>query len=467
MARIVICGGSMIGLATGMMLVRDGHEVAVLEQDPVAPPEPCDGWSWERRGVAQFRQPHNLFARARQVLDDELPGVTQAMLDAGCVWVDPLATMPPFIEDRSPRPNDDALRFVTGRRPVLEATLASLAAQQHGLTVRRGVSVAGLGLSSPARAEDDGVPNVDRVLLADGDELRADLVVDAMGRRSKLCEWLADVGAAPPYQEAEDSGFVYYTRFYRGPNVPALFGPPAMPIGTISLLTLFGDNDTWSVTVWGSADDAALRGLKDPARFEAVVRACPLQAHWLAGEAITDVLPMAGVMDKYRRFVVDHRPVITGVAAVGDAWACTNPSAGRGISVGLAHAQTLRRCVAGGIGDPWEFAVRFDAMTQEAVTPFYREQVANDRARVAEMNALRDGSPLPPPDPGAAAVGAALLHDADVFRGLMEMVTCLSTAAEIFSRPLMVERIAQYAGQEPFPFPGPTREQLLELVGGG
>jgi flavin-dependent dehydrogenase len=43
---------------------------------------------------------------------------------------------------------------------------------------------------------------------------------------------------------------------------------------------------------------------------------------------------MAGILDRYRRFVVDGAPVVTGYAAVGDAWACTNPSAGRGISVG-------------------------------------------------------------------------------------------------------------------------------------
>ncbi len=53
--------------------------------------------------------------------------------------------------------------------------------------------------------------------------------------------------------------------------------------------------------------------MRDVERFNAVVRACPLQAHWLDGEPITEVLSMAGVLDRYRRFVVDgetrrHRP---------------------------------------------------------------------------------------------------------------------------------------------------------------
>jgi hypothetical protein len=43
----------------------------------------------------------------------------------------------------------------------------------------------------------------------------------------------------------------------------------------------------------------------------------------LDGTPIIPVLPMAGILDRYRRFVVDDRPVITGFAVVGDAWACT------------------------------------------------------------------------------------------------------------------------------------------------
>jgi hypothetical protein len=32
---------------------------------------------------------------------------------------------------------------------------------------------------------------------------------------------------------------------------------------------------------------------------------------------------------------MDGVPVATGIVSVGDAWACTNPSLGRGITMGL------------------------------------------------------------------------------------------------------------------------------------
>lgn len=111
-------------------------------------------------------------------------------------------------------------------------------------------------------------------------------------------------------------------------------------MGCFSLLTILGDRDTWSVTVFGTSRDGVLKETGDPDRFDTLVRACPLHAHG-DGEPLTGVLPMAGVVDRYRRFVEDV-PVIAGMVAVGDAWACTNPSAGRGLTVVLVHAQSLR-----------------------------------------------------------------------------------------------------------------------------
>jgi 2-polyprenyl-6-methoxyphenol hydroxylase-like FAD-dependent oxidoreductase len=212
MPRIVVVGGGVAGLSVGMLLTKAGCQVTVLERDAAGlPGSPEQAWQgWDRRGIAQFRQPHYLHVAGRQILDSLLPDVTQALIRAHATAFDMLALMPPFITDRAPRDGDERFVTVTARRPVIEYAVASTAERRLG--IRRGVTVTGLVTGPPATP---GIPNVTGVRTAGGEELAADLVIDAMGRRSTLPAWLTALGARPPAEVAEDSGFTYYTRYFR------------------------------------------------------------------------------------------------------------------------------------------------------------------------------------------------------------------------------------------------------------
>jgi 2-polyprenyl-6-methoxyphenol hydroxylase-like FAD-dependent oxidoreductase len=417
--------------------------------------------------VVQFRQPHFLQPRVRRVLDRELPDVRDALLAAGAAVVDPIARLPPAVADRAAREGDARFVSVTARRTTTEHVFASVAANEPRVRVRRGVEVAGL-----TTRMNGGLPHVTGVRTSSGEELASDLVVDAMGRNSKLPRWLREGGVGDVHEEAEDSGFVYYTRFYRARDgsIPAVRTPfQSTPIGSFSILTVPGDRATWAVTIFTASGDRPLKQLKHADRFAAVLSPCPLHAHWLDGEPISDVLPMAGVLDRYRRLAVDGRPLVSGLVLVADAWACTNPSLARGLALGLDHAARLRDTVRAHLDDPAELAQAWDSVTEAEFTPWYRATVATDRARLAEIDRLRNGAAPPPPADRPALARARLpvaaTRDPDLFRAFLEIVGCLTLPTDVFARSGLADRVLELTetGDLPAP-PGPTREELLALL---
>jgi 2-polyprenyl-6-methoxyphenol hydroxylase-like FAD-dependent oxidoreductase len=469
-AKIIVLGAGICGLAAGMVLRRDGHEVTILERDPEpAPRSPREAWDrWMRGGVIQFRQPHYLQSRGRIVLEEELPDVLAALEAAGGLRFDLLSLMPPPISDRAPRAGDERFPTVTARRPVLEQVLGRAADAEHGLEIHRGVSVRELAVRAY-----DGLPHVTGVRTDSGKHLSADLVVDATGRRSQLPRWLEAAGARPVYEEVEDSGFMYYTRYFRSRNgaLPEFRAPILTPVGTFSVLTLPSDNETWSVTIYASAGDRPLKRLRDPDLWSALVAACPRHAQWLDGKPITGVLPMSGINDRYRRFMIGGRPVATGIAAVGDAYACTNPSNGRGMSLGLMHVQRLRDVTRAHLHAPRQFAEVWDEVTEAELTPWYRENVQEDRARAGEMEALCNGLEPEPPSTTSAVLQRALLaavpRDADAFRAFVASRCCLTRLEETFASPGFAEHILALASNSDGPPPADlSRSQLLELLHG-
>src|ERR1700729_2098841 len=212
MARIVMLGGGVCGLASGLMLARDGHEVTVIERDAAPVPESVDeAWQeWSRDGVTQFRMAHFLQPAGRIVLEQELPDVFDGLVSAGAMRMDLLERMPPTVTDRTPRAGDERFVTYTARRPVFEQVLGRAAEDEPSLRVRRGVTV-----KEPIIQLGNGAPHVTGVHLDSGETLQADLVVDAMGRGSQLPRWCSDANIGPLHEESEDSGFIYYGRYFR------------------------------------------------------------------------------------------------------------------------------------------------------------------------------------------------------------------------------------------------------------
>ena len=471
MARIVIIGAGVVALGTAMLLAGDGHQVVVLERDPEGPPSnPLEAWeTWERPGLNQFRMGHAFLAGFRAVLDAELPQVAKALQAAGGLRLNFIRDVVPAEMSGGWRDGDECYEWLTGRRTVVEAVLAAAAESTPGVEVRRGTAVTGLISGNPARP---GVPHVVGVRTRAGDSVLADLVVDMSGRRSALPTWLTEIGARPPAEEMEDSGFVYYGRHFRSADgsVPPFLGSGQIHWGTITSLSLPADNGTWAIALVTASKDTALRPLREADRWEAVVRSLPLVAHWLDGSPIDDgVQVMARLEDRYRGFVVDGTPVATGVVAAADSWACSNPANGRGASIGMRHALTLRdqlRTV--GPDDPAGLADAFHTATAETVEPWYRTTLTSDRHRLGEIEAGLHGATYDPPDPAyqlQKALAVAAPQDPDCLRANFDIMLVLRTPEEVFARPGLRDKTLELGSgwRERARF-GPTREQLLALA---
>jgi len=454
MGDVIVCGGGACGLLTAMLLARSGHSVTVFERDPSPSPAAAHAWeSWERRGVNQFRLPHFLMPAFRSMADREIPGLIPAMEQVGAVRLNFLGPMAPVVDP------DGRYDAVTARRPIFESVLASLAEVTDGIRVIRGVALEGLVWGQQVCP---GIPHVRGVRTHLGEEITGDLVVDAMGRRSPLQRWISADGHNPGTEEVEDSGFIYY-----GCHIdtgPELLGPIVNYYGSVAILALPADNQTAGVGFVAWSADSALRPLRNEAPWRAAMKLFPYGEQILAGAMIGDMVSMTGIEDRRRRFVSEGRPVATGVVSVADASAATNPSLGRGISLGFRHVVQLRDVLATiGLDDPLALVESFHEVTERHLGRWYESTIWHDRHRLRDMIAASEGQ-MPSHEPDwelfLRLIGG-FAGDPVLGMRFLETAMLTETPNQVMEDPEIRSRLAD------LPTPqaeGPTRTQLLTAM---
>ncbi|MEU5638013.1 FAD-dependent oxidoreductase [Streptomyces milbemycinicus] len=455
MARVAVIGGGISGLGTVLMLGRRGHAVTLFEQEARQAGEDLDRdfFDWCRPRVPQAVQPHSLLAPVRTVLRTETPDVYADLLARGAREYHEFDW---FREHPSHRAGDEDLVTVRTRRIVLEAALSAAVQREPTVEVRRGCRVSALTI------RDGRPPRVTGVRVG-ATTHRADLVVDASGRRSPVPAWLTASGCRPPVIDSHRTGIAYLCRWYRlragGPRDPG-----RVKTGSAAPFALAGvfpsDNDTFAVNLVLSTGDPTRAALIDPAVFEAAAHRFPATAAWLDldPEPQSAVLAMAGLDNRSTALADEAGPIVTGLVNVGDSLVHTNPTLGQGVALGLRAAQQLATHADEVVADP----TGYHAWTTQALRTWFDAQVTADRANERR---LADGSP--PTDVRAAALAACAFDDPVVMRARAQVRHLLRTADDAYGSEEVHGRVTAWLAAHPDFTPrhdGPTRDQWDALI---
>jgi len=463
---VIIVGAGIGGLTAALGFARAGHQVTVLERDPLPPVDDVEAaFEAERRGAPQVHQTHGFLARLVVELRERFPDVLDAMLAAGCT------TLPTTASLGEPLPGDEDLQVLVVRRTTLEWVLRRAVLAEPGVVVRTGIGVRAL-LGRPAA---DGHPAVvTGVVDQHGAEWEASIVVAATGRRGPVPQWLDGLGVDVD-ETVHESGLMYLSRWYRFVDG---FGAELDPklggdLGFVKYLAVPGDGDTLSITLAVRTDDAELRSaLSDDERFEHACRILPGPDRFVGRhrlEPIGGVRPMTGLLNRIRRFLDDDgRPTVLGFHAIGDSHTCTNPLYGRGCS--LAAVQAIRLVdAAAEHDDPAARAVAYEAACRAEVEPWFEVSVQMDRMGADPAGLGFGGGGDADAGKAMGAVFAAAQTDPVIGRGMARFWNLLATPVDLMGDAALMARMAEVmADPDAFPLPpveGPTRTELLEALG--
>jgi len=464
--RVAVLGSGVTGMSAALGLARAGHRVDLVERDRLEVGGATEAIGWTRTGIPHFLQAHAFTSRGRLVLRTRFPDVFDALLEAGAEDQD----LRHGLRGTS-RPGDEHLRFLGVRRPLIEWALRRAVVREPAIRVHEGVQVSGLD------AEPGAVPRVRGVATSAG-VLRADLVVDALGRRSPVQGWIAGLGGTPLPEETSDCGVLYYTRYYRvregvtlsdGPFIPS----PRGDLGYGLFSTFRGDNRTFAALIAIPPGDQDLKRLRHVAAYEAASRLMPALHDWTHPDRstpITDVLPMGSLQNTIRR-LPDGRPAAVGLVSVGDALFHTDPVFALGMSFALVEADALVEALEEHGTDTEAVVLAFDRAMRPDLEERYRFATDLDALRLRVWRGERfdvtrsDGEAYPLFI--SVAGGVAALADGDIFRAILRRNFFLDPLSVVDGDRALLARIealfAEARGR-PRPAAGPPRDELIAAM---
>jgi 2-polyprenyl-6-methoxyphenol hydroxylase-like FAD-dependent oxidoreductase len=390
--RVVVLGSGMAGLATALSLKNSGREVILLERDDpppsIAPETAFD--AWKRPGVPQLHHTHIFLSRLRTILRDDHPEVL-AELDAVGIHRSSIdQILPPSLVERyQPAPGDDDFLHLWGRRATLEFVLRRHVDRLPNVRVLHGVRVESLDIER----ENDRVRvrGVHFKRAGKDESIRAEVVVDASGARSRSPEWLRQSGVEIT-TDAKPSACAYYCRHFqqRDPSTE----PPRRGTGAnIDYLIygiFFAENGSFSIAfACPEMEETLADAVKRPEGFDHVCSQIPALARWTSrAEPVSRVLGGASLSNRWHVYPEARNNVVLGFFPVGDSHIQTNPIYGRGCSMAFVQAKVLAEVLAKD-GAPEDVASGYFTRVRTLLKPHFDFSRTADQAFLARARMAR------------------------------------------------------------------------------
>ncbi len=487
---VTIVGSGICGMFTGLALDRRGFDVTIIERD--TPPPDCSAneafFSWQRRGVAQFRHPHAFLGLMCSVLEENYPDLLEHFFNAGARKVSFEDSIPDHLRPQyMPEPGDEKMWVLMCRRATMETVLRKYVTQTTSVTIKNRISVTDIIIDENDRQDVvlEGLRVVDHENNNEKSELFSDIVIDSTGRSSKFSKWLNNCGIEIT-EERDDAEIVYYTRHYclkdGVPEPPRDAKNPSMgDLGYMKYGIFPGDGGHFALIICLPNEEKELRAaIKSGEKFDEIGMTIPGLRPWLSkdkSDATTAPFGIGNIHAVWRDFTSSASNRLLNFFAVGDSAIRTNPLYGRGCSTGALHAHILADILSNE-SDPWSRAVKFKEESEKKVRPIFQASLNEDKRGIKRAAAIREGVNLDKADSlkrwFALAFGDALMaasrDNLFIHREVMKTINLVEKPGEFLKNKKIQRTVFKYmlrgrkrnAGSRIQP--GLTRPKMLEFL---
>ncbi|KAA8783492.1 FAD dependent oxidoreductase [Paenibacillus amylolyticus] len=385
MKRAVVIGAGIAGLITARMLSDYYDEVCIIERDEL-PSEPSN-----RQGVPQSFHPHRVLPRGGLILEHYFPGYNDELIALGAI---------PSHEEEivnankygkfNHKVNASFIEIASSSRPLLEWVLRKRVQNISHIRFLTNTEVTGLMVSED-QSSIIGVYTKER-RSESRKERRADMVIDASGRSSKLIKWLDQIGLSVPEPEVLKVSLGYSTRYYK---IPSLIqnewktilteSDPEQGIRAGMLWRI--ENDIAGMLLFNAGGDAYPS--THPDEFQEQMK------HLFASNEIMELAerlePFQGprgyrISESIRQHYERMEDWPSGLLVLGDAFCSFDPIHGQGMTVAAIEADTIRKCLElQRVHPESKFELKVLRRMQQAIEPaWWLSSVADLRWRGVE-----------------------------------------------------------------------------------